>query len=101
VRFADGQGMIANTEAGLQKIMNALNSTAVKYDMKINIKKTKVMRVSREGGKVTITINGIKIEQVKSYKYLGHTMTEDRRCVTEITCRIAQAKEAFSIGKNC
>ena len=99
VRFADDQGMIANTEAGLQKIMNALNSTAVKYDMKINIKKTKVMRVSREGGKVNITINGIKIEQVKSYKYLGHTMTEDGRCVTEITCRIAQAKEAFSNRK--
>jgi hypothetical protein len=62
--------------------------------MKINIKKTKVMKVSR-GGDVNITINGVKIEQVKSLKYLGHTITEDGRCETEIKCRIAQAKEAF------
>ena len=99
VRFADDQGMIASSETGVQKIMNALNNTATKYDMKINIKKTKVMRVSRVGGKVNITINGVKIEQVKSFKYLGHTMTEDGKCVTEIDCRIAQAKEAFSNRK--
>ena len=57
------------------------------------------MRVSREEGEVNITINGIKIEQVKSYKYLGHTMKDDGKCETEITCRIAQAKEAFSNRK--
>ena len=43
--------------------------------MKKNIKKTKVMRVSRERGKVNITINGTKIEQVEICKYLGHAMT--------------------------
>ena len=40
VRFADDQGMIAGSESGLQKTMNALNTTATNYDMKINIKKT-------------------------------------------------------------
>ena len=100
VRFADDQGMISGSESGLQKIMDALNSTATEYDMKINIKKTKVMRVSKSVGKVNIFINGIKIEQVKSFKYLGHTMTEDGRCETEIKCRIAQAKEAFSNRKD-
>ena len=99
VRFADDQGMLSGSEAGLQKIMNGLNTTALKYGMKINIKKTKVMKVSRVGGNVNITINGKKIEQVKSFKYLGHTMTEDGRCDTEIKCRIAQAKEAFAARK--
>ena len=68
VRFADDQGMVAGSEVGLQKIMDGLNATALKYGMKINIKKTKVMRVSREGGEVNITINGTKLEQVKSFK---------------------------------
>ena len=31
VRFADDQGMIAGSEVGLQKIMNGLNATALKY----------------------------------------------------------------------
>ena len=47
---------------------------------KINIKKTTVMKVYKVGGEVNITINGTKIEQVKSFKYLGHTMTDDGRC---------------------
>ena len=56
------------------------------------------MRLSRAGGKVIFTINGT-IEQLKSFKYLGHTITQDGRCETEIKCRIAQAKEAFSNRK--
>ena len=39
VRFADDQGMVAGSEVGLQKIMDDLNATALKYGMKINIKK--------------------------------------------------------------
>src|SRR5688572_31273599 len=50
-RSVDDQGMIVSSETGLQKIMKALNNTATKYEMKINIKKTKIMRVSRVGGR--------------------------------------------------
>ena len=100
VRFADDQGMVANTETGLQKIMDNLHRTAEQYGMRINIKKTKVMMVSRRvGQKVNIRINGKSIEQVQSFKYLGSTMTEDGRCGAEIKIRIAQAKEAFSKRK--
>src|SRR5438034_2009761 len=99
VRFADDQGMIAKSEAGHQRIMDGLNSTSLEYGMKINIKKTKVMRVSKVGGEVNITINGTKIEQVRSFKYLGHTMTDDGRCENEINFRISQAKEVFGDRK--
>ena len=68
--------------------------------MIINTKQTKVMKVSKKtGGKVNNTINGNKIEQVKSSKYLGSTITENGRCETEIQARIALAKEAFSKRK--
>src|SRR6476469_1840849 len=50
VKCADDQGMVANTEAGLQSLMDSLNITAKHYDMKINIKMTKAMVVSRNGG---------------------------------------------------
>src|SRR6476619_336517 len=59
VKYADDQGMVANTEAGLQSLMDSLITTEKHYDMKINIKKTKAMVVSRNGGeRVNITIEG-------------------------------------------
>ena len=96
-RFADHQGMVANTEAGLQEIMDRLVTTAKMYDMKINVKKTKVMKVSRKGeGIVNILIEGQKVEQVATFKYLGSIMSEDGRCVNEIRARIAMANDAFT-----
>jgi hypothetical protein len=48
LRFADDRGMVASTEQGLQKVMTGLTETAKKYDIKINVKKTKSTVVSRE-----------------------------------------------------
>src|SRR6476661_6520219 len=49
VKYADDQGMVAHTEAGLQSWMDSLSTTVKHYDMKINIKKTKAMVISRNG----------------------------------------------------
>ena len=60
IRFADDQGMVASTEMGLQRLMDKLNAIAKKYtcSMKINIKKTKTMVVSKkDGGTVSIMID--------------------------------------------
>ena len=53
--------------------------------MKINIKKTKAMVVSRKGGeRVNITVEGQSVEQVSKFRYLGSLISEDgkmfRRC---------------------
>jgi exonuclease III len=97
IKFADDQAMIASREEGLQKLMDKVNATAQQYDMRINVKKTKVMKVTREGqGKVNIVIDGQQLEQVSSFKYLGSWITEDGKCELEVRTRIARAKEAFS-----
>ena len=54
--------------------------------MKINIKKTKVMRASNsEGGRVSITIEGEsrEVEQLRNFKYLGIKLSDDGRCEKE------------------
>ena len=67
-KYADDQGMVADTEAGLQSLMDSLNATAKHYDMKINIKKTKAVVVSRnEGERVNITIEGQSVVQVSKF----------------------------------
>src|SRR3989441_9893865 len=90
VRFADDQGMMAGTEMGLQRLMNKLNYTAENFGMKINIQTTKTMVVRWDGGGVVnITVDGKKIEQVKSFKYLGSVIMEDGRSHSDVMVRIA------------
>ncbi|CAF1594079.1 unnamed protein product, partial [Didymodactylos carnosus] len=43
VRFADDQPMVASSEEDLQKLMDSLVKSKEKFDMKINVKKTKTM----------------------------------------------------------
>src|SRR6476619_3607547 len=72
VKYAEDQGMVANTEAGLQSLMDSLNTTAKRYDMKINIKKTKAMVVSRNGGdRVNITVEGQSVNKLASLDILA------------------------------
>jgi hypothetical protein len=97
VRFADDQGMVSNTERGLQRIMNRLNEAAKKFDMRINVKKTKTMIVSKkENMKVNIIVDGQSVEQVAKFKYLGSMISDDGKCMTDIKTRIALSKEAFN-----
>ena len=96
IRFADDKAMISNTNAGLQRIMDKLNETGRKYGMKINLKKTKIMRITHTTNKnIKITIDGKRIEAVEEFKYLGSMITDDGRCATEVKRRIAKAKSAF------
>jgi len=60
------------------------------------VKKTKVMIISKKGGeKCKVVINGVLLEQVADYKYLGSWITEDGRCEKEVKTRMAMAKETF------
>lgn len=44
VRSADDQGMLADSENGLQKITDRLNNVVDDFRMKMNVKKTKAMK---------------------------------------------------------
>ena len=60
------KAMVASSELGLQTIMDRLVRVAKQYDMQINMKKTKVMRISKTGeedvGGMTASRTGSKIQ---------------------------------------
>jgi len=64
--------------------------------MEMNVEKIKVMRISRQPLPVKIMIDQKQLENVKSFKYLGSTLTNDGRCTCEIKCTIAMGKAAFN-----
>src|SRR3989442_15923587 len=92
--------MVAGTEMELQSLMNKLSDTTKNFGMKINVQKTKTMVVRWDGGGVVnITVDGLRIEQVKSFKYSGSVITEDGRSHSDVKVRIAMAKDAFNKRK--
>ena len=102
IRFADDQGMVAETERGLQIIMNRLNDASKEYGMKINIKKTKGMKISKQGGgNVNTVLNEERIKQVGQFHYLGSVITDNGSCSKEIKARIGMAKKLSTDGENC
>jgi hypothetical protein len=60
------------------KVVDNLDIISDDNDMKINIKKTKVMRISKDGEKVIkIILDGHQLEQERSFKYLGGLITDN------------------------
>ena len=47
------------------------------YEMEMNVKKTKVIRISRQPLSVKIMIDQKQLENVESFKYLGSILTKE------------------------
>src|SRR5688572_27914683 len=69
--------------------------------MKIHVQKTKTMVMGKDGGSVVnITIDGQRVQQVESFKYLGAIISEDGRSLNDGKTKIALAfKEPFNKRK--
>jgi len=81
LRYADDAVLIADSRKKLQRMLNKLNSKCKAYGMSMNVKKTKVMVMSKEGdAQCNIKLDQVVLEQVNRYKYLGSWITEDSRC---------------------
>jgi len=64
--------------------------------MKINVKKTIVMCISRDRKrKAKICIDGQIVEQVEPFKYPGSLISEAGYCKKDIQSRIEIAKKCF------
>ena len=98
LRYADDTVLLAETKEDLQHILNEVNSVGERYGMKMNATKTKTMVVCRKGDtpQIKIKIDGVEIEQVQQFKYLGQTISDNGRCDSEIIKRIEIARGAFN-----
>src|SRR6266576_1795586 len=98
VRFADDMVLIDESKEKMQKMLNRLERKCREYGMKINVGKTKVMRIGDKEG-VKLKVNGKNIQQVMEYRYLGTRLTCKWNSEAEIKARIGMAKEAFNRKK--
>ena len=88
--------LLAKEEKVLQDMIDKLIEIGGCCGMEMKVKKTKVMRISRQPFPVKIMVDQKQLENVESFKYLGSSLTNDGRCNCEIKCRITMAKAAFN-----
>jgi len=85
-----------HSQKRLQQLMDNLNKVTREFGIKVNLKKTKVMCISRKrNNKLKIYVDGQQVEQVSPFRYLGSLISEDGLCTKEIRSRIEMAKKLF------
>ena len=100
--YADDTVIFAETPESLQSAINAMYEYCKKWDLKMNVSKTKVMVFSR--GKIrnlpNFFINGEKIEVTFDFKYLGIKFNYNGSFLTAQKDLYARANKAmFSLLK--
>ena len=83
--------IMAECEEGLQSNLQVLSEAMGRWDLKVNGKKTKVMKVARKSGECEERIGDQIIEQVEDIKYLGTMISSDGRMEKEVEVRITSA----------
>ena len=64
--------------------------------MEVTTEKRKIMTNSTNNISADISMNGQKLEEVTSFKYLGATPCKDSTCSAEVRIRIASAMAAMA-----
>ena len=96
LRFADDIDLLEEDIEEVQNNMDRLVKAAEPMGLRVNIGKTKTMVFGRETVEREIKVNGIAVECVQEFVYLGSLLTWDNDCSREIRRRIAQATGAMA-----
>ncbi|GFO18885.1 endonuclease-reverse transcriptase [Plakobranchus ocellatus] len=96
LRYADDTVLIAENKEDLQKLTDIAATESKRMGLELNSKKTEVMVINRRPNlNADLFVDGTKLKQRDSFKYLGTIITQDGKSHTDIKARIAQAKTNF------
>ena len=95
LRFADDIDGLAEKEEEQASLVDRLDKTSAAFGMEISAEKTKLMTNNANGISIDIRINGEKLDEVDSFKYLGAVVT-DQGSKPEVLSRIAQTTAALA-----
>ena len=95
LRFADDIDGLAGKEEELASLVDRLDNTSAAFGMEISAEKTKLMTKNANGISIDIRINGEKLDEVDTVKYLGAVVT-DQGSKPEVLSRIAQTTAALA-----
>jgi len=93
--FADDIALLSHRHRDMQEKTNQLVTSAAKIGLKINVAKTKIMKINTRADE-PITLDGISIEEVNNFVYLGSKITTDGDSEVDVQARISKATGAYA-----
>ena len=100
ILFADDVVLIGDSGVELQDMVRTFDEICRKRKLRVNVKKSKVMRMGRRGGnRLEIKLEGGTLEEVEVYRYLGVDLSADGGMEKEIQHRITDARKAMDAMK--
>lgn len=94
IDYADDICLFAHRFDDIAQKIQHLSINANRVGLKINVKKTKLMRIGTSNT-TPLTLQGQLIEDVNSFSYLGSTICKDGGSSADIADRINKARTAF------
>ena len=91
LRYADDTALCAYGHREATQLLESLDEAGKKKGLQLNASKTKFMHLGNEPLK-PIEINGVQLEKVDHFKYLGSIKEQNGNCTRDINTRIGMAK---------
>ena len=93
LRYADDTTLMAESEEELNSLLMKVKEESEKVDLKLNIQKMKIMT---SGPITSWEIDGVTVETVSDFIFLGSKITADGDCSNEIKRRLPLGRKAMT-----
>ena len=97
--FADDLALLSHNHTQMQDKTTKLGRTSACTGLKINKKKTELMKINTANS-TPVTIGGEEVKEVQSFVYLGSVVDRQGGTDRDVTSRIGKARSAFIMLKN-
>ena len=92
LRYADDTTLMAESEGELKSLLMKVKEESEKFGLKLNIQKTKIMA---SGPITSWQIDGVTVETVADFIFLGSKITLDGDCSHEIKRRLLLGRKVM------
>lgn len=97
--YADDIVAMAHTMTEIKAFTDDLVKFASVVGLKVNVAKTKLMKINTQNTRATnqLTVEGVVVEEVENFKYLGSIVNKDGGAECDVKNRIQMAQAAFGM----
>ena len=99
--FADDTALVADSEVKLQRLVAEFGRVCERRKLKVNVAKSKVMVCSRSERvvRMNVELNGVLLEEVDCFKYLGSQISVEGGVEEDVKYRVNEASKVLGSMK--